>query len=96
MEPVRPHSRRVVEPSARIAGRRGIRRIENRFLWNHRDPLTNRSLWRNRSGSECASVVRRALVETAAACGAARRGVRQLGSQALSGPAPSPGGLPEN
>jgi hypothetical protein len=80
----------------RVASDQRGRRIENRFLWNHRDPFTNRSLWRDCSPTELASVLRRALVETAAACRAARSGVQHLGSQALSGSAPSPEGLPKN
>jgi hypothetical protein len=51
---------------------------------------------RRRAHGESASVVLRALVEASAAYRAARRGVRHLGSPAVSGPAPSPGYLPEN
>jgi hypothetical protein len=72
------------------------RRIENRFLWNRRDPFINRSLWHCYSPTEWASLVRRALVEAAAVDRAARSGVQHLGSQVLSGPAPSPEGLPKN
>jgi hypothetical protein len=81
---------------ARVAPDRRGRRIENRFLWNHRDPLTNARCGMIARPTGSASVVRRALVENPAACRAARRSVRHLGSQALSGPAPSPEGPPKN
>jgi hypothetical protein len=58
---------------ASVASRWRGRRIENRFLWNRRDPFTNRSSWRPHSKTEPASVLRRALVEAAAAWRAARR-----------------------
>jgi hypothetical protein len=81
---------------ASVASRWRGRRIENRFLWNRRDPFTNRSLFRPHSPTEPASVRRRAPVEAAAACRAARRNVWHLESQALSGSAPSPEDLPKN